>query len=200
MILGNKAIKEEMEKGNILISPFHEDFLNNTSYDVRLDRYFIFPKTGDGSMDVTDKNLVENLYESWLEADSIVLNPGEKVLASTIEQIGSLSMGITSEIGAKSSFGRSVGLVCGCANGGDPGYATHWTLELVNTSPHKVLLKYGTVIAQIRFSKVEGCDRLYSNKYNANGGKSRTYLPEERRAMIMPKALRVVIDDPQPIK
>ena len=207
MILGNKAIKEEMDKGHILISPFREDFLKGTSYDVRLDRYFVSPgentseiiKSRTKGADLTDPKVVEALYGYWVESDGVVLAPGVKILASTIEQIGSLTTDITTEIKAKSTFGRSIGLVCGCADGGAPGFATHWTLELVNNSPYTISLDYGTVIAQVKFIRVEGCDILYKGKYNADAGEAKTYSPEERGRMMAPNALKRVLDDLNPV-
>ena len=40
MALSNKTIKEEIAKGNIVISPYEESNLNTSSYDVRLGEYY----------------------------------------------------------------------------------------------------------------------------------------------------------------
>ena len=36
MALSNKKILQEMEKGNVVITPFNQDQLNTSSYDVKI--------------------------------------------------------------------------------------------------------------------------------------------------------------------
>ena len=40
MALSDKKILEEMKKGDIIITPFHEDNLSTSSYDVALGEYY----------------------------------------------------------------------------------------------------------------------------------------------------------------
>lgn len=82
----------------------------------------------------------------------IVMEPGETVLAHTIEFIGIRPPG-TSEMRARSTWGRNGLGVCKCAGAGDPGYIYRWTYELTNFNRVPLIIPVGERIAQVIFHK-----------------------------------------------
>jgi dCTP deaminase len=180
MILGNNAIKRALINDDIWIRPYREDLLQGVSYDVRLDKYFCIPTLNSG--------FHCGVFDEYL------LGSHDRVLASTVEQIGSLSIDITTKIHAKSTTGRQGLEICSCAGFGDPYYANHWTLEIYNKNPYPVSLKYGMVIGQISFEEVRACNKAYMSKYN-NNGTIKTYTEDERFQIMLPKEFKVITDD-----
>jgi dCTP deaminase len=81
----------------------------------------------------------------------ILISPGETILAHTNEFIGGKNH-ITSQMHARSSFGRNFIEVCKCAGWGDVGFTNRWAMEITNNSTHHVIpLVVGRRIAQIVF-------------------------------------------------
>ena len=96
----------------------------------------------------------------------LVLESNQRVLGRTQEKIGSNCRYLTSQLAARSTWGRWGLEVCSCAGYGDPGYASHWTLEILNKNSFKVKIKPGIVVGQIYFDRVEDCRIMYQSKYN----------------------------------
>ncbi len=188
MIYGNLAIKELLQSGKIGIEPFNPEQLQGVSYDLRLDKYFIVPINVTG---YPFNPLFNAFNPNKFMVEEFRLQPKQRVLASTIEKIGSKSLDITTKIFSKSSWARHGLEVCSCAGYGDPGYMNHWTLEVFNKNEYPVLLQKGMVIAQISFEQVEGCSNLYSSKYN-NDGKDKVFTDEERFEMMLPKKIKII--------
>lgn len=164
MILGNDAILEAMDKGLIRIEPFNKDQLQGCSYDLRLDSNFIFWDVGkdiDPSCDCVKDITYRQSYPA-----GCTIEPYERILATTIEKVGSLTTELTTQLYAKSSFARWGLEVCSCAGFGDPGFASNWTLEIFNKNRFSIVLKPSMIIAQIAFTQVVGCSKIYKSKYN----------------------------------
>lgn len=96
-----------------------------------------------------------------IEADSIILNPGQFILASSLERI-ELSPDVTAKVHGKSSLGR-LGLInsshAGWIDGGFRGFIT---LELSNTGPFPIRLTAGMKIGQLVFQTTEIPDKDYT--------------------------------------
>lgn len=90
------------------------------------------------------------LYNIPGEALVMVLNPGERVLAHTWEFIGINGPG-TTQMQARSTYGRNGIVVCKDAGWGDPGYRNRWTMEVQNDNKERVPLVVGDRPAQIVF-------------------------------------------------
>ena len=194
MALSNKRILEEMEKGDIVITPFDEENLSTSSYDVALGEYYF-----SEHYDVNNIYNVYNLYNKedtdrvWgtepLEAKTarevfkhiqfdfigideddrvILLEPGASILAHTNEFIGGVNH-ITTSMQARSSLGRNFIEVCKCAGWGDIGFTSRWTMEITNNSKHyNIPLVVGRRIAQIIFfesGETTGDDYAKKGKY-----------------------------------
>ncbi len=180
-VLSKPDILLHFKAGNIVIHPFNPANLANTSYDVRLGKYFFRQFLLDITQTLNPfyRKSVAKLYSEPQEAplvkeysspknpfhnlspkDRIILiSPGETILAHTIEFIGGKNgvgtlPAVTTEMRARSSIGRLGVAVCKCAGWGDIGYINRWTMEVTNFSSCIIPLPVGLRIAQIIFHAV----------------------------------------------
>jgi deoxycytidine triphosphate deaminase len=101
----------------------------------------------------------------------LVMEPGETVLAHTIEFIGIYPPG-TTEMRARSTWGRNGLGVCKCAGAGDPGYVYRWTYELTNFNRVPLIIPCGERIAQVIFHKT---GQVLEGVYGAETGNYRSH-------------------------
>lgn len=185
-ILSAQAIKKEIDNGNIIIEPFNPEQLNPTSYDIRLGpNYYINRKTQGPPKYNPFNPEHQHLYwgnpiNATFMADDTYLNklgiqpnsqiieiqPGETILAHSMETIGSINNITTSLIG-KSTAGRGGVTVTNTAGWGDPGFVNKWTMQITNHNNKPIVLAVGQRIAQIIFHRVEGEYVEYSGQYNS---------------------------------
>ncbi len=184
-VLSKPEILKHYKAGNIIIYPFDKKNLANTSYDVRLGKYF-FRQNRIGYTETLNpfwKKSVIKMYSKLEEAipiekiksktnpfynlstknKIILIAPEETILAHTIEFIGGLNginglSAITTEMRARSSLGRIGIAVCKCAGWGDVGYINRWTMEITNFSSAIIPLVVGMRVAQIIFHEVHKID------------------------------------------
>lgn len=101
----------------------------------------------------------------------IFIPPKSSILAHTNEFIGGRTA-VTTEMRARSSYGRVFIQVCACAGWGDVGYTNRWTMEIYNRSRYyHIPLVVGRRIAQIIFHEtgpVQGKDYSQEGKYQRN--------------------------------
>lgn len=91
----------------------------------------------------------------------IILIPGRtRILAHTHEFVGIHPPG-TTEMRARSSWGRSGIAVCLCAGWGDPGFINRWTMEIHNLNDEAVPLPAGERVAQLIFHRTGDVGRHY---------------------------------------
>lgn len=119
------------------IEPFAPEFVNPASYDVTLGNSWICP-TRDP--------------EQWT-ADSIILFPGEVVLATTQEYIR-MPRDVVCDLKLKSSLGR-LWLNHSLSGWIDCNFQGQVTLELQNLGPYPRRLESGTRVAQLIFFQME---------------------------------------------
>lgn len=135
------------------------------------DFYQPFTEAGVKSMFGEPKRALPTVFEgredeiypiSGIPADHpvIILQPRARILAHTHEFIG-IRNG-TSEMRARSSWGRNGIGVCLCAGWGDPGFVNRWAMEIQNFNDFPVPLPVGERVAQIIFHDVQGLDSDYS--------------------------------------
>lgn len=183
-VLSKPIILKHLKAGNITISPFNDKNLANTSYDVRLGKFYFRQSPMDHTQTLNPfwEKSVRKIYSEPLVADEvkryksvrnpfynlndrdkiILIAPGETILAHTFEFIGGSNgnskkglKAVTTEMRARSSIGRIGIAVCKCAGWGDIGYINRWTMEITNFSNCIVPLPVGMRIAQIIFHEVE---------------------------------------------
>ena len=159
MILSDKRILEEIEKGNILIEPFRKECLGTNSYDVHLGKYLA--TYNDRVLDAREHNKIE---EFRIPEDGIVLQPGVLYLGVTEEYTETHQH--VPFLEGKSSAGRLGIFIHATAGKGDVGYCNTWTLEITVIQPIRVYS--GMPIGQLIYFNVEGeIETYYSDKRNA---------------------------------
>jgi dCTP deaminase len=165
VLLSDKRILEEIERDNIVIDPFDLRQLGTNSYDCRLGEWYFQPTMYHDIVDFTDESQAHAFWgEPIRAAGTIMVKPGTTILAHTREVIGARN-GITTQMHARSSIGRSGLSVCKCAGVGDVGYIARWTMEISNHTACTIVLPVGLRICQIKFDYVGETLREYQGKY-----------------------------------
>lgn len=176
MVLSDKRILAALGVGDIVIDPFDPRNLGTDTYDVRLGEFFYKEQSINPVANVFSPVSVREVWGSprkairldapcvqgWSPDNQVILlQPGETILAHTIEFIGA-RRNYTTRMHARSSAGRSMLGVCKCAGRGDCGFFNRWTMEITSFARHHVIpLKVGMRIAQIEFVQVGDTDQRY---------------------------------------
>jgi len=159
MILSDKCILEEMEKGNIVIEPYHKECLGTNSYDVHLGKYLALYR--DRVLDARKHNLVE---ETIIPEEGYELQPGVLYLGVTEEYTETHAH--VPFLEGKSSIGRLGIDIHATAGKGDVGFCNYWTLEISCIQPVRVYA--GMPIGQLIYFAVNGeIENLYNKKISA---------------------------------
>lgn len=163
MVLSDRTLKEEIAKGRIVIEPLDTDCIQPASIDVRLDRKLLVFRSWRYPFYIDVKQNTDGLTELVEIEDEkpFFLQPGEFVLASTLESI-TLPDDIVGRLEGKSSLGRVGLLIHSTAGYVDPGWRGHLTMELSNVAKLPITLYYGMKIAQISFLRLTSpAERVY---------------------------------------
>lgn len=131
MILTDKTILEQIEKGSITIRPFNRDCLGSNSYDVHLGDELAVYK--DDVLDSKKNNPTTSII---IPEEGYVLQPNELYLGTTQEYTETLTH--IPFLEGKSSTGRLGISIHTTAGKGDIGFIGHWTLEITVTKPVRV--------------------------------------------------------------
>ena len=170
MILSDKRILEEIDKGTILIEPFNRDDLGTNSYDVHLGKHLACYK--NRVLDSREHNKIEHFE---IPMDGFVLQPGVLYLGVTEEYTETHAH--IPFLEGKSSTGRLGIDIHATAGKGDVGFCNTWTLEISCTQPVRVYR--GMPIGQLIYFVVEGeIETFYNKKKNAKYN-NRTIKPVE---------------------
>lgn len=163
-----------MASGRIVIDPFDDEFVQPSSIDLRVDRFFrVFENHRYAHID--PKQAQEDLT-ALVETETdepFLLHPGEFVLGSTLERVG-LADDIVARLEGKSSLGRLGLLIHSTAGFVDPGFDGYLTLELSNVAKLPIAIYPGMKIGQISFYELTTpADRPYGSagsKYQGQRG------------------------------
>ncbi len=154
MVLSDKTIRDEIEKGRILVEPFEDSAVQPASVDLRLGSKFrVFRSHRLQVIDV--KQPMEELTE-LVEVDEVtpfVLHPGEFALGVTFESV-TLPNDVVGRLDGKSSLGRLGLVVHSTAGFVDPGWEGNLTLELSNLSNLPINLYAYMKVSQISFMRL----------------------------------------------
>ena len=164
MILSDRTIKEELAAKRVVIEPFDERYLQPSSVDLRIDRFFrVFRNHAMGHIDVRE-NLEELTELVEVPPDGMfILHPGEFVLGSTLERVR-LPDDLVARLEGKSSLGRLGLLIHSTAGFVDAGWNGQLTLELSNVATLPITLYPGMRIGQISFIRMSTpADRPYGS-------------------------------------
>lgn len=189
MVLSDKSIREEIEKGRIIIEPFDPECLQPASIDIHLGNEILVFKTWRSPYFIDVRKPLEDLTERIIidEENPFFLQPGEFVLGSTKEFLA-LPEDIVGRLEGKSSLGRIGLLIHSTAGYIDPGWRGHLTLELSNVSKLPITLYAGMKIGQISFirlstpaERVYGSEGLGSKYQDQKGPTPSRYYQEFRK-------------------
>lgn len=170
MILSDKRILEEIDKGTILIEPYRPDCLGTNSYDVHLGKWLA--AYTDRVLDAKKHNKIE-YFE--IPVDGFVLQPNTLYLGVTEEYTETHAH--VPFLEGKSSTGRLGIDIHATAGKGDVGFCNTWTLEISCAQP--VRIYRGMPIGQLIYFQVEGeIKTMYNKKSNAKYNE-RTIKPVE---------------------
>lgn len=150
MVLSDTDIIDRIDSGSLVIEPYEEDNVEPASVDIRLGQSFKEPvKTGR----IIDSRSDNGQPYREFEADSIVLEPGDSYLATTMEQIRIPDDLCASAVG-RSSLGRLFISIHETAGFCDPGFTGEVTLEMTNDNPNPVRLHAGDRVCQFVFKEL----------------------------------------------
>src|SRR3954464_2337647 len=159
MILSDKRILEEIEKGSIRIVPYNRECLGSNSYDVHLGKWLATYR--DHILDAKKHNEIE-YFE--IPEDGFVLYPHVFYLGTTMEYTETHAH--VPFLEGKSSTGRLGIDIHATAGKGDVGFCNTWTLEISCAQPVRIYA--GMPIGQLIYFSVEGnIETLYNTKANA---------------------------------
>lgn len=194
MILADKTILSEMEKGNIVVDPFERKMLGTNSIDLTLSPNILLYENAINYIDdinynnrfgkwqktfyekVLDCKLENKTIEKKIPEHGIVLIPGQLYIASTNEYTETLNA--VPIIEGKSSLARLGLFVHVTAGFGDVGFKGTWTLELVATVPIRIYpnmnicqISYHVISEQPLISYDKKGDAKYSGQIGATASK-----------------------------
>ncbi len=159
MILSDKRILEEIDRGTIIIEPFKPECLGTNSYDVHLGKYL-----ANYTDRVLDAKLHNKIQHFEIPKDGFVLQPNTLYLGVTLEYTETHAH--VPFLEGKSSTGRLGIDINATAGKGDVGFCNTWTLEISCTQPVRIYA--GMPIGQLIYFVVEGdIDTMYNAKNDA---------------------------------
>ena len=166
MILSDKLILQEIEKGTIIIEPYDPTCLGTNSYDVHLGKYLATYR--NRVLDAKQHNEIDHFE---IPKDGFLLQPNTLYLGVTVEYTETHRH--VPFLEGKSSTGRLGIDIHATAGKGDVGFCNTWTLEISVTQPVRVYP--GMPIGQLIYFVVEGeVETLYNTKANAKYSKPTT--------------------------
>lgn len=162
-VLTDRAIKRAYDGGELLVDPFERDLVRPAAISLRLG-HEAFGLETTGTVDIADKTTYPELRRKELDDQGrLRVEPGEVVLAPTLERIG-LSEKLVGLVDGTSDYARlgiSV-VLCGQVS---PGFGKQngavLTLEIVNHLRHAVLLHPGTRICNLMLFASTGSEQHY---------------------------------------
>jgi dCTP deaminase len=182
MILSDRKIRQEIEKGRIVIRPYRPECLGSNSYDVHLGPYLATYR--DGALDARSPNEIE---EFRIPDRGFVLVPGQLYLGVTEEYTETHAF--VPFLEGKSSVGRLGIDIHSTAGKGDVGFCNYWTLEMSVKLPVRVYR--GMPIGQLIYFEVSGeVDHAYDKKKGAKYRKVSAHPTPSRMFLNFPKRLR----------
>ena len=165
MILVDWQLLDRIERGFINIDPYDPALVQPNSVDIRLGSHFVWYTPGNAVIDPYNHDSVTSGVEE-VHADSFILNPGQFVLAETMECIG-LPDNIVATIEGKSSIAR-LGVTLHQTGGWiDAGFRGTITLEMCNVNTRPVKVYAGMPIGQLVFYTTERAEKPYYKKGDA---------------------------------
>jgi dCTP deaminase len=172
MLLADTDIKKALKSGEIKLTPAPdlEEQLGSVSLDLRLGKKFaVFNHASIPYIDPFKKELTEGLMKrvEITDQEKFIIQPGEFVLATTIEDV-QVSDHLVARLEGRSSLGRLGIVVHSTASVFDPGWRGKVVMELGNLGKMPVALHPGMRICALTFEKVtQAVETPYHQKASA---------------------------------
>ncbi len=171
MIFSDKDIQNALKTGQIKITPTPnlDEQLGSCSIDLRLDNKFrIFNRSKYPYIDLKQSNVsIDKIMTEIVVEDGepFIMQPGDYVLASTIESL-ELADNLLGRIEGRSSLGRLGIIVHGTASIFDPGWVGNPVMELGNLGTMPVTLYPGMRICSFTFEELKSpTSKPYATKH-----------------------------------
>jgi dCTP deaminase len=184
MILSDRDIKKALQQGRIRISP-KPDFscqLGSCSIDLRLGREFqIFEHSRSALIDPRHPVAPSEFMREVIvrRGEPFILQPGDFVLATTVERIG-ISYDLLARLEGRSSLGRLGIVVHSTASVFEPGWDGTVVMELGNMGRMAVALYPGMRICALTFEELSSpVDVPYDKKKGAKYLGQKTAVPSK---------------------
>ena len=166
MILGDRDLKYYIERGLIVIQPYDPEIIRENGVDLRVGRQIARLRCTSKVFDTRSVGSVDEFYVIE-EGDSFIINPGERVLLSTLEYI-KLPEDIMGFVELRSTYAR-LGLSMPPTII-DAGFEGNITLEVIGGS-FPVRIYSGDRFAHIIFARtLSPVERPYRGKYQGQRG------------------------------
>lgn len=168
MVLSDKDLKKALKSGRIKISPFPDlkTQLGSCSIDLRLGNIFrVFESSKNAYIDPGKKDYSNEITRvvRLKKGEQFVIQPGDFVLASTLETIA-LAPNLLGRLEGRSSLGRLGIVVHSTASIFDPGWDGKAVLELGNLGRMAVYLTPGMRICAMTFEELSSPAEIPYNK------------------------------------
>lgn len=184
MILADREIKKALKTGRIVVDPPIDEAvqLGSCSIDLRLGRKFaVFNYSKHAYIDPYDKKGVGAVMEEMevKGKDPFILQPGDFVLATSIERI-TIPDDLLARLEGRSSLGRLGVVVHSTASVFEPGWTGVVVMELGNMGRMPVALYPGMRICALSFEELTSPVEVpYSKKKSAKYKKQESPLPSK---------------------
>ena len=185
MIFSDRTIKEAIAAGRIEIDPFEASYVQPSSVDLRVDRFFrVFENHKYPYIDPKAAQLDLTTLVEVSDEEPFILHPGEFVLGSTFERVR-LGNDVVARLEGKSSLGRIGLLIHSTAGFVDPGFDGYLTLELSNVANLPIAIYPRMKIGQISFYQLSTeADHPYGtdaagSKYQGQRGPTASRIHED---------------------
>lgn len=162
-VLTDRAIRRAHASGELRVDPFDAELVRPAALSLRLG-HEAFSLVTQGPVDVADRSTHPELVPKEPDGHGrLAIEPGEVVLAPTLEKIG-LSENLAGLVDGISDYARlGIGVVlCGQVS---PGFGRETgavlTLEIVNHLRHPVLVYPGARICNLMLFASSGSERPY---------------------------------------
>lgn len=167
MILSDLDIKQFLDTGDIVITPFQEENLKGASYTFTLSNKLFIPTT-QGVVDAQDPKPTYD--EIHIPEEGYILEPGVFLLSQTCEQL-SISQKLACMLDARTTLAR-IGLnVLQGSTFIQPGQSeSHETLEISNISKNPIRICAGMKVVKGIFFLLHSPSAQNYGKTGAYGG------------------------------
>jgi dCTP deaminase len=165
MILVDWQLLDRIARGHIKINPYDPKLVQPNSLDIRLGDHFVWYEHSNEVIDPYNDSSVSSQVGE-VHSDTFILNPGQFVLAETLECI-ELPDNIVATIEGKSSIAR-LGITLHQTGGWiDAGFRGTITLEMANVNSRPVKVYSSMPIGQLVFYTTERAENPYFKKGDA---------------------------------